>query len=63
MARLRERLEAEHGWNDDDAQEDVMLRRRIQAVRRLISLNADRPPDARTLSRMLDEAHKPCDIH
>ena len=43
----------------DDAYEDVMLQRRMEAVRRLINLNIEDPPDAATLSRQLEEAHEP----
>ena len=47
----------------DDAYEDIMRERRRQAVERLASLNAELPPDATELSRILEEAHVPGDIH
>ena len=62
MAQLRERLDAEHRLTDD-THGDVMLRRRRQAVERLVSLDVERPPDPGELSKILDEAHKPCGIH
>ncbi len=43
----------------DDAYEDVMLQRRMEAVRRLVNLNIEDPPDPATLSRQLEEAHEP----
>ena len=43
----------------DDAYEDVMLQRRMEAVRRLVNLNIEVPPDPATLSRQLEEAHEP----
>lgn len=47
----------------DDAYEDVMRKRRRKAVERLVSLNAERPPDAAELSKILEEAHAPCGIY
>lgn len=43
----------------DDAYEDVMRKRRRKAVERLVSLNADCPPDPAELSKILEEAHAP----
>lgn len=47
----------------DDAYEDVMRKRRRKAVERLINLNAERPPDAAELSKILEEAHAPGGIY
>ena len=47
----------------DDAYEDVMRKRRMEAVERLANLNAERPPDPAELSRILEQAHAPCDIY
>jgi len=62
MARSHEQLDTEHGVKDD-AYGDVMRRRRMEAVERMVSLNVEHVPDLRTLSRILDEAHKPCGIY
>ena len=43
----------------DDAYEDVMLRRRLNAVERLVALGVEDPPDAATLFRELEDAHGP----
>ena len=43
----------------DDAYEDVMLQRRREALRRLVNLNIEDPPDPAELSRQLEEAHEP----
>ena len=43
----------------DDAYEDVMLKRRRQAVDRLVSLEVEDPPDAATIARELESAHEP----
>ena len=43
----------------DAAYEDVMRKRRKSAVERLVGLEAEDPPDAATLSRELEDAHKP----
>ena len=47
----------------DDAYEDVMLRRRLNAVERLVALGVEDPPDAATLSHELEEAHGPGGVH
>lgn len=47
----------------DDAYEDVMRERRRKAVERLVSLNAEPPPDAAELSKILEEAHAPCGLY
>ena len=47
----------------DDAYEDVMRERRRKAVERLVSLNAECPPDAAELSKILEEVHAPCGIY
>lgn len=62
MARLRERFDAENGVIND-ADGDVMLRRRMDAVERMANLNVEHPPDPRALSKILDDAHKPCGIY
>ena len=46
----------------DDAYEDVMLRRRLNAVERLVALGVEDPPDAATLSHELEKAHEPGDV-
>ena len=43
----------------DDAYEDVVQKRRVQAVERLTRLEAEAPPDPETLSRDLEAAHEP----
>ena len=43
----------------DDAYEGIMQERRRQAVRRLVRLEVEDPPDAATLSRELEAAHEP----
>lgn len=47
----------------DDAYEDIMRERRIQAVERLARLDVEDPPDPATLSRQLEAAHDPCGLH
>ena len=47
----------------DDAYENVMRRRRINSVERLVALEAEDPPDAATLSRELEDAHEPGGVH
>ena len=48
----------------NDRGEDLETReRRVQAAERLANLNVEHPPDPRALSRILDEAHKPCGIY
>ena len=42
----------------DDAYEEVMRERRIEAVGRLVKLEVEDPPDAATLSRELEAAHE-----
>ena len=43
----------------DDAYEDVMRKRRLEAVERMANLNIEDVPDAATLSRELEKAHEP----
>ena len=43
----------------DSAYEDILRRRREQAVERLIGLNLENPPDPETVSRELEAAHEP----
>ena len=43
----------------DDAYEDVMRERRMEAVERLARLEVEDPPDPATLSRELEAAHEP----
>lgn len=47
----------------DDAYEEVMRERRMEAVRRLVKLEVEDPPDAATLSRELEAAHEPGGLH
>ena len=47
----------------DDAYEDIMRGRRMQAVERLARLEVEDPPDPATLSRQLEAAHDPCGLH
>ena len=47
----------------DSAYEDILRRRREQAVERLIGLNLENPPDPETLSRELEAAHEPGGLH
>ena len=47
----------------DDAYEDVMRKRRMSAVERLVGLEVEHPPDPATLSRELEEAHEPGGLH
>ncbi len=47
----------------DDAYEDVIQKRRRQAVERLTRLEVEDPPDADTLSRELEAAHEPGGLH
>ena len=47
----------------DDAYEDVMRSRRINAVGRLVALEVEDPPDAATLSSELEAAHEPGGLH
>ena len=47
----------------DDAYEVVLRERRREAVRRLVSLEVEDPPDAATLSRELEAAHEPGGLH
>ena len=46
----------------DDGGGDVLRERRTQAVRRLVSLEVEDPPDAATLSRELETAHESCGV-
>ena len=43
----------------DDAYEDVMRKRRMEVVERMVNLNVEDVPDAATLSRKLEKAHEP----
>ena len=43
----------------DDAPEDVMRKRRMEAVERLANMNAERPLDVPALSRILEGAYEP----
>ena len=43
----------------DDAYEDAMRKRRLEAVERMVNLNIEDLPDAVTLSRELEKAHEP----
>ena len=47
----------------DDAYEVVLREQRREAVRRLVSLEVEDPPDAATLSRELEAAHEPGGLH
>ena len=47
----------------DDAYEDVIHKRRRDAVARLVSLEVEDPPDPATLSRELEDAHEPGGIY
>ena len=47
----------------DDAYEDVMRKRRMGAVKRLVGLDVEDPPDPATLSRELENAHEPGGLH
>ena len=47
----------------DDAYEIILRERRIEAVRRLVSLEVEDPPDVATLSRELEAAHEPGGLH
>lgn len=47
----------------DTAYEDILCKRREQAVERLIGLNLEDPPDPETVSRELEAAHEPGGLH
>ena len=47
----------------DDAYEVILREQRIEAVRRLVSLEVEDPPDAATLSHELEAAHEPGGLH
>ena len=47
----------------DDAYEDIVRARRMQAVERLIASNVEDPPDPDTLPRELEAAHEPGGLH
>lgn len=47
----------------DDAYEIILQERRIEAAKRLVSLEVEDPPDAATLSRELEAAHEPGGLH
>ncbi len=44
----------------DNAYDDVLRERRLQAAKELIALNAEIPPDPAELSRLLETAHDAC---
>ena len=43
----------------DDAYEEIMRKRRIEAVERMVNMNVEDLPDPATLSRELEKAHEP----
>ena len=45
--------------SEQDAYDDVIQKRRREAVRRLVKLDVEDPPDAAALSRELEAAHEP----
>ena len=45
--------------SEQDAYDDVTQKQRREAVRRLVKLDVEDPPDAATLSRELEAAHDP----
>ena len=47
----------------DDAYEDIMRARRMEAVERLAALEVEDVPDPDTLSRELEAAHEPGGLH
>ena len=47
----------------DDAYEDIMRARRMEAVERLAALEVEDVPDTDTLSRELEAAHEPGGLH
>lgn len=47
----------------DAHEEEVVRKRRIQAVERLTSLEMEDPPDPDTLARELEAAHEPGGLH
>ena len=47
----------------DDAYEDVMRKRRLEAVERMVNLNVEDLPDPATLSLELEKAHEPGGIY
>lgn len=47
----------------DDAYEDIMRERRMEAVERLAALEVEDVPDPDTLSRELEAAHEPGGLH
>ena len=47
----------------DDAYEDVMRKRRLEAVERMANLNVEDVPDPAELSRELEKAHEPRRYH
>ncbi len=47
----------------DDAYEEIARERRVEAVRRLASLEVEDPPDGAALSRELEAAHEPGGLH
>ena len=47
----------------DDAYEEIMRERRMEAVERLAALEVEDTPDPDTLSRELEAAHEPGGLH
>ena len=47
----------------DDACEEIMRERRMEAVERLAALEVEDTPDPDTLSRELEAAHEPGGLH
>ena len=47
----------------DDAYDDLVRARRSQAIKQLIGMNVEDPPDPDTLSRELEAAHEPGGLH
>ena len=45
--------------SEQDAYDDVTQEQRREAVRRIVELNIEVPPDPATLSRELEAAHEP----
>ncbi len=43
----------------DDAYDGVVLERRRRAVKRLVDLEVEKPPDPGMLSREMEESHEP----
>lgn len=47
----------------DDAYQSITQERRIQAVKRLVSMRVENTPEAAQLSLELEEAHGPGSLH